>query len=312
MDRCDFLASLDEALSRGLARLGSEFAGVHLRWVGGKQFADGGFPGRRSGSDPYYTDFAVRTISLLGGGRDKLSAAGRYLDGLRGAPRDVVECFNRLNINRILSRNAIETRIDRAAAFRALDDQRLPSGASARKGGTEASAYNTFLAALCFEMLGAEHSSFHKVAASLAELRRADGGYGDLPGEAFGQTSPTAAAACMLAINGASDAAREEGTVGFLVAMQRPDGGLAAHARAAESDLLSTFNGLVALRQLEALADLDLPAVGRFAKALASAGGGFRACPGDKEPDVEYTYYGVGAIAILSAHVVERATKEAT
>ncbi len=67
------------------------------------------------------------------------------------------------------------------------------------------------------------------------------------------------------------------------------------------ADLLSTFAGLVALVDLDALATIDGPAVRRYVESLAEAGGGFRGGVWDSRADAEYTFYGLGALAILEA-----------
>ncbi|MFW6158815.1 MAG: prenyltransferase/squalene oxidase repeat-containing protein, partial [Planctomycetota bacterium] len=66
-----------------------------------------------------------------------------------------------------------------------------------------------------------------------------------------------------------------------------------------EPDLLSTFTALVTLSVLDSLEQINLPAVGRFVRAMATPDGGFRACRSDPETDVEYTYYGLGTAAVL-------------
>ena len=50
---------------------------------------------------------------------------------------------------------------------------------------------------------------------------------------------------------------------------------------------------------LGGLQPIDVAAVARFLRSTAQAGGGFLACYGDEVPDVEYTYYGVGTLALL-------------
>ena len=82
--------------------------------------------------------------------------------------------------------------------------------------------------------------------------------------------------------------------------MQRPEGGFAACAGAPEPDLLSTFTASVALAGMGALGRVKLAPVARFAHALQARGGGFRGCAGDVAPDVEYTYYGLGTLALLA------------
>ena len=67
-----------------------------------------------------------------------------------------------------------------------------------------------------------------------------------------------------------------------------------------EPDLLSTFTASIALAGLGALSRVKLAPIARFAHALQAPAGGFRACAGDAAPDVEYTYYGIGTLALLA------------
>ena len=87
----------------------------------------------------------------------------------------------------------------------------------------------------------------------------------------------------------------------FLGDLQAGDGGLRAHDGAPAGDLLSTFVGLTALAILGALARVDRAAVARFVKAAGVPFGGFRESPNDDAPDVEYTYYGIGTLALLGS-----------
>jgi len=306
MVQSTFLKSLDETLAAGIASLTGQFAHRQLAYVRSRQSLDGGFAGRRGGSDPYYTDFAVRALGLAGSSDAELTAAASYVKDLSHTPKDVVECFNRLNIRRILADHGIGCELDETIIPAVLENQRLASGGFARLGGDGVSAYNTFLGLLCLDMLGKDTSLPPEAAAAPAGLRHSDGGYSDVAGESFGQTNATAAAITSLVIIGAADQIDADGTARFLAGMQAPDGGLRAHRNAPGGDLLSTFTGLVTLSLLEALDNTDLPAVGRFVKAAAAPGGGFCAGPGDREPDVEYTYYGIAIVALLRWHVARQ------
>jgi geranylgeranyl transferase type-2 subunit beta len=82
--------------------------------------------------------------------------------------------------------------------------------------------------------------------------------------------------------------------------MQCPEGGFAAGSGAPEPDLLSTFTASVALAGIGALGRVKLAPMARFAHSLEASRGGFRACAGDAVPDVEYTYYGLGTLALLA------------
>src|SRR5438477_6015406 len=62
----NYLQDLMTRLSGGLARLPEAARAPHVRYIGGLQNADGGFPGREGGSDLYYTAFALRGLLILG------------------------------------------------------------------------------------------------------------------------------------------------------------------------------------------------------------------------------------------------------
>jgi len=295
------LPTLDAALALGAAAIPHKPAADQLRYVAAQQLPDGGYRGRRGDSDTYYTDFAVRILSLIPGGAPASSTAG-YLQQLP-EPADVVDCFNRLNIARLLGPDVLRMETGLPAIRSVLRRSRLPNGAYARQGCDQASAYNTFLGLLCMEMLNEDAED---ACAAIAELRRADGGYGDTPGDTAGQTNPTAAA---LLVQMASDRA-DAPAIRFLASMQAPDGGFRAHADAPCGDLLSTFSVLTALILADRLDEIDLPAAARFIQRMKVPGGGFRSCAADPDPDIEYTWYGIGSVAILGAHVAQRRSKE--
>jgi geranylgeranyl transferase type-2 subunit beta len=78
------------------------------------------------------------------------------------------------------------------------------------------------------------------------------------------------------------------------------EGGLRANERAPLADLLSTFTGLWSLAGLGALGRIDADAARRYAAEQELPGGGFRGGVWDEAADVEYTFYGLGVLGILS------------
>ena len=92
-----------------------------------------------------------------------------------------------------------------------------------------------------------------------------------------------------------------EETIDFLSGMQTEEGGLRANTRIPVADLLSTFTGVVTLTDLRGLDAIDPSAALRFARVLERPDGGFCGAIWDADVDVEYTFYGLGCLGLLSA-----------
>jgi geranylgeranyl transferase type-2 subunit beta len=101
------------------------------------------------------------------------------------------------------------------------------------------------------------------------------------------------------------DSARSE-TVDFLANLPSQfEGGLRANDRIPAADLLSTFTGGWTLDQLGSADRLDWPAVRSYAEECERPIGGFRGGLWDEETDVEYTFYGLGTLAIAALNLEE-------
>ena len=305
-----YLTRLSERLARGLARLGDDFRGRQLRYVLSTQNDDGGSSGRRGSSDVYYTTFALRAADMLNvsaPGFWKRSAA--FVRKHSTAPADVTDCLSLLAARTILARRGqvlwCETCTDeRVEAVRAtLERHRSALGGFSKTPGGDVSLFHTFLAALCYDVLGEPVPEAEAAAALVASRQRSDGGFAELAATEASGTSPTAAAVGVLGLSGALGEISSRAAAEYLLAMQRPDGGFAAHAEAPLPDLLSTFTGLVTLLDLGAIRDVRLSAVGRYVKSLAAPSGGFLAAQPDNAADIEYTYYGLGTLALLAEQV---------
>jgi geranylgeranyl transferase type-2 subunit beta len=275
-----YLAMLDLLLEEGAALLPPAFVERQVRFVEARQCTDGGFPGRQSDADLYYTDFALRVLTLCAPHSAALPRAAHYLAQCP-PPTDHISAFCLLNGARMLERRGIT----------------VPQPAFTPNLGCPTSAYQIFLNALCREMRG-EPQMVNE--AALQALRGADGGYGDRPGEVRGQTNATAAALGTLVLWERVAAIDLPAVTAFLTGMQAADGGLCAHGLIAAGDLLSTFTGVLTLVNLGGIEGLRLAEIGRFTQRLACAGGGFRGALADAEPDVEYTFYGLGTLALLA------------
>jgi geranylgeranyl transferase type-2 subunit beta len=299
MSQSLYLDILDETLHTGVQGLSEAFINAQLRLIVDCQQADGGFRGRQGGSDLYYSDFALRTLVLLTPQHTAIDRVREFLQTSHGRINNKnaeIECFSLLNMHRMLH-EAIATH--EKDALLALLKSRLTNQSTSPLN--KWSAYRTFLAMLCFQMLGEEMPHGDAAILAIQSLAQADGGYAERAGASMSQTNATAAAVAFLAMQNAFPDEKIAPVKQYLAAMQASDGGLKAHAEVACGDLLSTFTGLVTLAAFDGLNTIDMLGIAEFLRKMASPHGGFLACHGDDAPDVEYTYYGVGVFALLRA-----------
>ncbi|MEZ6065989.1 MAG: hypothetical protein R3B90_09830 [Planctomycetaceae bacterium] len=115
-------------------------------------------------------------------------------------------------------------------------------------------------------------------------------------------TNPTAAAAAALEILGAMDDELRDDVRGFLIDVRSDDGGFQANARIPFGDALSTFTGLLTAQDVGAPRLLEIDQLRTLVESqLEFPTGGFRAATWDNVADVEYTFYGLGLVALMHA-----------
>jgi geranylgeranyl transferase type-2 subunit beta len=293
-----------------LLQQGNSYLSTGLRdriadYVVSKRREDGGYPGRFGGSDPYYTDFALRILSLTRSEEVRHPATLAY--AARGDPMaDIPECFNRLSIAQFCdvplprrARNCLERHLLVSDCYCRSVVSPVPS------------AYCTFLGTNCEEILGLDSRNWMDAADQILKLQSADGGFADTGSGDAPQTNPTSAAAGYLIQAGLFEtrltdsrksdlehATVQAGT--YLLGMQAQGGGFKAHANASYPDLLSTFTALAALAAMGRVKQANLKEHIRFVGLIADANGGFRSCIADAESDIEYTYYGLGCLALIA------------
>ena len=105
-----------------------------------------------------------------------------------------------------------------------------------------------------------------------------------------------------LQILGAFDGELMDLTIDFLLDMQTDEGGLRANTRIPIADLLSSFTGGLTLQDLGAFHELEVDAFEQFVNSLQLDSGGFMAAVWDESHDVEYTFYGLGCLALIANH----------
>jgi geranylgeranyl transferase type-2 subunit beta len=304
-----YLADLALRLAAGAGRLPEAVRARHAAYLADAQNADGGFSARRGPSDLYYTGFALRALAMLGElDEPKAARAAGFLGQRLGQPMPSID-FLSLVTAAVLVEAATGAdvfaeagRDRRESLVGFMEEYRRGDGSYAKTPrGAEGSTYHTFLVAACKQIVGAP---LEDEAAQMVELvrsrRRPDGGYVEIGAMRHSGTNPTAAAVGLLQVLGALTEPTRTGAAAFLADMQNEEGGLRANTRIPVADLLSTFTGLVALSGMDAVAMIDTAAARRFVESLEQPGGGFRGGSFDHAPDVEYTCYGLGTLALLA------------
>ncbi len=312
----EYLAAMEMILASGVARLPERFRAAQGDYLLGLQRSDGGFPGPAGGAaDLYYTRFALQGLQVLdaAGAEGVWQRAADYLRGLP-SPSGVVDALSFLHAAAIVKSCGDVAEAEILTEARAGEIRALLSDCRAADGGFAATAdvaarsgeggtYHTFLAALCYNLLGEAMPEERRAVELVLARRTADGGFAESAEARVGQTNPTAAAVGLLTLAGALDEGVAEGVGRFVASMQSADGGLRAHAGAATSDLLSTFTGLYTVAMLDVVRSVRLADLGRFVRSLSASGGGFRGAPAATQTDVEYTFYGLATLGLLALAV---------
>jgi geranylgeranyl transferase type-2 subunit beta len=307
-----YLTRLTNRLLEGVERLPAEVRERNTTYLLEAQNADGGFPGREGGSDLYYTGFALRSLAVLQAlSPEVCGKAGEFLRSKMGGSAGVVDFFSLvvscylvpIGCGPDLLADAPADWRDRVAGT--LETFRTPDGGYGKTpGAPHGSTYTSFLVTLCLQLLDRPTPEPEKLAAFVKSRRRPDGGFVEISAMRRSGTNPTAAGVGVLQILGELDDAARAGTAEFLAALPSPfEGGLRANDRIPAADLLSTFTGGWTLDQLGAANKLDWEKVRSFAEECERPIGGFRGGLWDDRTDVEYTFYGLGTLALAALHL---------
>jgi geranylgeranyl transferase type-2 subunit beta len=304
-----FLLRLTKRLARELRRLDPERAARHVNFILRFQQPDGGFAGREGDSDLYYTSFAVRALSLLDAmDQTRCQDVAAYLKSSAAARREyslidlVSWLYSVITVQLIgnLPPFAGDTENFADEVTASLETFRRPDGGYARTSeGGVGSAYHTFLAAICYELLGRSLPDAGGVMSFVLSRRRDDGGFVEIAQMKRSGANPTAAAAALLKRFGSIDDQITRGIETFLNSVRGDEGGFRANTQIPFCDLLSTFTGLLTALDLGFLKRIDTESCLRFVNQLEAPEGGFRGAIWDDGADTEYTFYGLGALALL-------------
>jgi geranylgeranyl transferase type-2 subunit beta len=304
-----FLLQLTRRLAGGLRRLDPERAARHANFVLRFQQADGGFAGREGDSDLYYTSFAVRALALLNAlDHSRCQSITTYLKTAAAARREysfidlVSWLYSVITVQLIgnLTPFAGDTESFADEVTASLEAFRRPDGGYAKTNeGGVGSTYHTFLAALCYELLGRSLPDVAGVERFVLSRRRDDGGFVEIGQMKRSGANPTAAAAVLLKRFGSMDDQTTRGIETFLTNVRGDEGGFRANTQIPFCDLLSTFTGLLTAHELGFAERIDTESCLRYVNQLEHSEGGFRGAAWDDGADPEYAFYGLGAFALL-------------
>jgi geranylgeranyl transferase type-2 subunit beta len=305
-----YLEALTLRLAEGLGRLPEEQRARHVAYVRTFQQPDGGFSGRDGGSDLYYTGFALRSLGMLGELHgDVAERAASYLRSRLSGQVAIVDFLSLIYSAKLVELAAAidvfagQPRGWQQAVAKALEDLRRPDGGYAKTPeGQASSVYHTFLVVLGQQLLGLPIVEPERLTKFVLGRHRDDGGFVEMTAMKRSGTNPTAAAVGLLRILNALEPAVQEAVVDFLAEMQTDEGGLRANTRIPIADLLSTFTGYLTLSDLNAAGEIDPAAIRAYAQSLEQPDGGFHGAAWDGGHDAEYTFYGLGTLALLTPH----------
>jgi geranylgeranyl transferase type-2 subunit beta len=305
-----YLEELTLRLAAGIAELPEKTRALHAGYLLAGQRGDGGFAGREGESDLYYTGFALRSLAMLGELQGEVAErAASFLRSRLSGHESIVDFLSLIYGAMLLDSAAgidVFEEIDarwKSSVADALDRLRRPDGGYAKGAeGAASSTYHTFLVLLCLQLIDHHPHSPQKVIEFLHSQRCEEGGFREIRASKRAGTNPTAAAIGALRILGGLDDETQHATIAFLAEMQTDEGGLRANTRIPIADLLSTFTGLLTLEDLQGTDAIDLPGVRLFAQSLSCEQGGFRGAEWDGAHDVEYTFYGLGTLGLLTKH----------
>lgn len=304
-----YLIRLGRRLTVGLARLDAGRREWHRTFVLSKQNPDGGFSGREGGSDLYYTGFAVRGLAIL----DVLTSEdceriANYLRTHSRAQLTVIDLVSWLYCALVVQ---AVSGIDVLAAFDAdwpnrlaeiLESFRTKDGGYAKTHeGAAGSTYHSFLVALCYELIGKKLPLSGRLVQFVFDRQRDDGGFVEIQPMKRSGTNPTAAAVAILQMFRSLDEEITADVETFLHEVRSSEGGFQANTRIPFADSLSTFTGLLTASDLgldELIAPLQTET---FINSLEFQHGGFRGAVWDQAADVEYTFYALGVLGLLSS-----------
>lgn len=289
-------------------------------FVMSKMNDDGGFRGRSSSSDLYYTFFALATLAGIGVSKTNMNLPElvapvnsyiRKLDdrqlgfvdlycmactlplltylGLPDKGKAIALMFARKNS--MFAGRAVKAIVGRLEDFRSKDGGYNQTARNSRHG----TVYASFLACQAYENLGLAIPDKKGILNSLEALKASDGAYANQPDMACGTTTATAAAGIMK-LHLENKSSRSVGN--WLLKQQLTSGGFRASPQTPVADMLSTATAVLALKQMGHKFE-SRQGIIDFVEGHWDDSGGFFGSMLDQKCDCEYTFYALLTLGCL-------------
>ena len=304
----NYLQRLTLRLTIGASQLDEACQQRHSSYILSRQHADGGWSGREGESDPYYTSFALRSLAILGLLEGPVAErASAFLQSRMNRHETLVDLLSLVYSAKLLE---AACGIDAFRGTQTAWSERLGTlleslrrgdgGYSKSFEGNVGSTYQTFLVLLCLELIEQPIPEPDRIAEFLLKQRQGDGGFLEIRVGKRSGTNPTAAAIGALIVLDRLTPELAQSVTEFLCDLQTDEGGWQANTRIPLPDLLSTFTACVTLADIDQLNAIDRERARRYALTMERSQGGFAGFEFDPAEDVEYTFYGLGLLALLN------------
>ncbi|HBE68879.1 MAG TPA: beta-hydroxylase [Planctomycetaceae bacterium] len=296
-------------LTIGAAQLPVEIQERHGQYVLQQQNSDGGWAGREGESDVYYTSFALRSLAILGLlDGDVARRSSEFLISRMSRNETIVDLLSLVFSAKLIEAACgLDSFTQQHAQWpkrltELLEQLRTTDGGYAKTiEGHAGSTYQTFLVLLCLELIDTPVPNPDEVYRFLINQRQQDGGFLEIRVGKRSGTNPTAAAIGALRVLRRIEPKIADEVIDFLLDVQTDEGGFRANGRIPVPDLLSTFTALVTLTEVNGLHEIEADSALRYALSMQRLSGGFCGFEFDTAEDVEYTFYGLGTLALLAS-----------
>jgi hypothetical protein len=276
----------------GIDRITDDSRQRILHFIKSRQLECGGFCGRSSTADLYYTFFAMSIIAAMDGDIN-IESLAHYLDlSGRGENLDFIHLACLIRCRAIMGdagSGIIMEQCRLLEQFRSDDGGYQQSG----KGALSGSVYACFIAWLTYKDAGEEMPNYTGLDSCLQSFKLNDGSYANDLSVKSGSTTATAAAVVLLSELGVSTG---DDTVVQLLSRAVAGGGFIAGDDAPIPDLLSTATALYAIKRAGHDIGVDIDVHHNYVASLWNEDGGFAGNTLDSESDCEYTYYALLAL----------------